>query len=99
MKPGKYVAVIGLLNALTLSVSSHWAHAAAKEHATQRGGSADAHMSTKGQDNTNAQWSADPERGWVRADERHNRNQQKHNANDKSNRTKQSHATKAKNSR
>jgi hypothetical protein len=28
-------------------------------------------MSTKEAANNNAQWSADPERGWVRADERH----------------------------
>jgi hypothetical protein len=28
-------------------------------------------MSTKGASNSNAQWSADPTRGWVRADERH----------------------------
>jgi hypothetical protein len=27
-------------------------------------------MSTKGASNSNAQWSADPVRGWVRADER-----------------------------
>lgn len=97
MKPGKYIAVIGLLNALTLSLGSHWAHAAAKERGSQRGGAADTHMSTKGQENTNPQWSADPERGWVRADERHNTNQQKQS--DKSNRSKQGHETKAKNSR
>jgi hypothetical protein len=29
------------------------------------------HGSERGRANTNAQWSADPERGWVRADERH----------------------------
>jgi hypothetical protein len=30
-------------------------------------------MSSKGSANSNAQWSADPERGWVRADERQQR--------------------------
>lgn len=37
----------------------------------KRGGKADSHMSSKGEENTDAQWSADPERGWVRGDERH----------------------------
>jgi hypothetical protein len=32
-------------------------------------------MSEKGAANTNAQWSADPDRGWVRADERHKLNE------------------------
>jgi hypothetical protein len=30
-----------------------------------------AKMSAKGKENTNAQWSADPDRGWIRAEERH----------------------------
>ena len=34
------------------------------------GGVAASHMSEKGSENTNAQWSADPERGWRRAEER-----------------------------
>ncbi|MGH7830082.1 MAG: hypothetical protein ACREP8_07875 [Candidatus Binatia bacterium] len=40
-----------------------------KGHGPHRGGKAAAHMSHKGEENTNAQWSADPERGWVRAEE------------------------------
>lgn len=35
------------------------------------GGKASKRMSDKGAGNTNAQWTADPEKGWVRADERH----------------------------
>ena len=35
-----------------------------------KGGKAEAHMSDKGRANTNGQWSADPEKGWVRAEER-----------------------------
>ena len=35
-----------------------------------KGGKAEAHMSDKGRANTNGQWSADPENGWVRAEER-----------------------------
>ena len=45
--------------------------AAGKGTANQRGANAAAQMSTKGASNSNAQWSADPVRGWVRADERH----------------------------
>ena len=37
----------------------------------QRGAKAAEQMSTKGGSNSNAQWSADPVRGWVRADVRH----------------------------
>ena len=40
------------------------------EAAPPKGGKAEAHMSDKGRANTNAQWSADPEKGWVRAKER-----------------------------
>jgi hypothetical protein len=36
-------------------------------------------MSNKGTANTNAQWSADPERGWVRAGERQDRATTKQN--------------------
>jgi len=42
-----------------------------KVSTNQRGGQAAAHMSPKGSASTNAQWSADPTRGWIRADERH----------------------------
>ena len=38
---------------------------------TQRGANAADHMSEKGFANSNAQWSADPEKGWVRAEKRH----------------------------
>ena len=89
MKPHRYIAVFGVLNALTFSVSSYSAHAAAKERATHDGGHADTHMSAKGQENTNAQWSADPERGWIRADERHDTIQQKQSTKQKKTRGKQ----------
>jgi hypothetical protein len=45
--------------------------AAGQGNANQRGAKAAAQMSTKGASNNNAQWAADPVRGWVRADERH----------------------------
>lgn len=72
MKPNRYVAVFGLLNALTLAFIGTTAHAAqAKGDSARPGAKAEDHMSAKGAANTNAQWSADPKRGWVRAEERH----------------------------
>jgi hypothetical protein len=38
-------------------------------------------MSEKGTTNSNAQWSADPARGWVRAEERHEVRDEKQNVN------------------
>lgn len=46
---------------------------------TDRGGKASTHTSSKGAGNSNAQWSADPEKGWVRADERHSTDKLKKN--------------------
>ncbi len=40
-------------------------------HVSNHGGrQAGNHMSNSGRTNSNAQWSADPSRGWVRAEER-----------------------------
>lgn len=70
MQPNRQVAVFGLLSALALSATDISATAG------QGKGSSVIHgekprMSAKGKENTNAQWSADPDRGWVRAGERH----------------------------
>jgi len=46
-------------------------------------------MSAKGAANTNAQWSADPDRGWVRADERHKLNEKPGSSNPGKNQEKQ----------
>jgi hypothetical protein len=69
MKLGKYVIAAMILTALFDS-SASIAAGAGKNSVSQRGGKAAEHMSTKGSANTNTQWSADPERGWVRAGER-----------------------------
>ena len=66
MKPIGYITIFAVLNALVFLSFNDLAHAAEK-----RGSSADTHKSAKGEENTNAQWFADPERGWVRSDERH----------------------------
>jgi hypothetical protein len=70
MKFANYIVVAMLLTAL-VHTSAASAASADKNKVNQRGGKAAEHMSTQGSANTNAQWSADPERGWVRADERH----------------------------
>jgi hypothetical protein len=71
MKVSKYIAVFSLLNALAFCLTHSPAHAGQENKGSQPGGQAKSHMSNKGSANTNAQWSADPERGWVRVDERH----------------------------
>ena len=73
MKPKKYVAVFSLLNALAFCLTHSAANAGQGDKGSQRGGQANSHMSSKGSSNSNAQWSADPERGWVRAEERQQR--------------------------
>jgi hypothetical protein len=73
MKPNKYIAVFSLLNALTFCLTPALANAGQGDKGSARGGQANSHMSSKGSANSNAQWSADPERGWVRADERQER--------------------------
>lgn len=76
MKRGNYIVAAVILTAL-VGMSAASAASADKNKVSERGGKAAEHMSTRGSANTNAQWSADPERGWVRADER--RNQDKKN--------------------
>lgn len=73
MKPNKYIAVFSLLNALAFCLTHASANAGQGDKSSQRGSQANSHMSSKGSANSNAQWSADPERGWVRADERQQR--------------------------
>lgn len=55
----------------------------------KRGGRADSHMSSKGEENTDAQWSADPERGWVRSDERHKLHEERHGEDDSGSKAKE----------
>jgi len=64
----KRKTTVVILTALTLASMRLVAQNAAA--APPKGGKAEAHMSDKGRANTNAQWSADPEKGWVRAEER-----------------------------
>jgi hypothetical protein len=90
MKPNKYIAVLSLLNALAFCLTHSPANAGQGDKGSQHGGLAKSHMSSKGSANSNAQWSADPERGWVRAEERHQRHDESQaNGKSKQNRGKQ----------
>ena len=72
MKAHKSTVVFMLLGALQFGLSSQAsANGKGKRPTHHSGGQASAHMSPKGSANSNAQWSADPTRGWVRANERH----------------------------
>jgi hypothetical protein len=84
MKLAKHV-IAAMMMAALLDTSAVSAASAGKNSGSQRGGKGAEHMSPKGSANTNAQWSADPERGWVRAEERH----KQHEKNGASSETKQ----------
>ena len=70
MNSANYIALLVIVSSL-LGASATLSDAAqAHGIAGQRGGRASTHLSGKAAANTNGQWSADPERGWVRAEER-----------------------------
>jgi len=82
MKSTKYLEILTIATALTLYASNSFAEPKqGKGSNTNRNGQARSHMSSKGAENSNAQWSADPERGWVRAEERHGIQKQGHGTN------------------
>ena len=69
MKSAKVATLFVLINAL-LSVGATTASAAQAKHIpSQRAGQSAQQMSSKGSAQNHHQWSADPERGWVRGDE------------------------------
>ena len=78
MKANRIMTAILLLNVLTSGMTNSGATAGQEKGETrEHGRQASEHMSVKALTNTSAQWSADPERGWVRADERPNQGQEK----------------------
>ena len=79
MKPPKYlIAVIPLHALLAFTLSTVGAASTGKNDANQRDGKGAEPMSSKGSFNTNSQWTADPDKGWVRADERHKQQDKDH---------------------
>lgn len=71
LRPTPVWAIVILIALLIDCAGVAFGAAAGKGSVNQHGARAAAQMSTKGASNNNAQWSADPVRGWVRADERH----------------------------
>ncbi len=67
-QPGKYLVFVSLIT-LTLCANSFSIGAEQKKDKSNRGGQ-DSHIGGKGSNNNDAQWTADPERGWIRTDER-----------------------------
>jgi hypothetical protein len=77
MKSAKVAAQFLLLNALLSIGTTSGGAAQAKHSPSQRGGQAAQQMNSRGSQHRNHQWSADPERGWVRGDENHGANDQR----------------------
>lgn len=70
MSPAYSITVMALTALLGSFTGPAFGAAAGKGRSSEHRKGAE-HMSGKGRVNTNAQWSADPDRGWVRAEERH----------------------------
>ncbi len=64
------VGLLILTGLLSIAASRIEAKDQTKHLTNHRGGKASTQMSSKGTANHNVQWSADPNRGWVRAEER-----------------------------
>ncbi|MGE5220732.1 MAG: hypothetical protein ACM3SP_27295 [Chloroflexota bacterium] len=78
MKRVSDISAAVLLGALLVTwTAASDAASSGKGNVSRRGGNAVEHRSEKGALNSNSQWSADPDRGWVRADERHKMHDEK----------------------
>jgi hypothetical protein len=95
-KPNHLLTILGVTALMGNFAGLAFGAAAGRGVGNQRGGKAAEQMSTKGAINTNAQWSADPDRGWIRADERHKLNQKADSSNGVKNNEKQKGKGKAK---
>ncbi len=72
MKLIRYIPVVAALNAFVLfSIDCSAGAAQAKAHASRNSGNGNSRITNR-EENTNEKWFADPDRGWVRSDERHN---------------------------
>lgn len=76
MKPNHYLAMLALLNAMLFCFSDVSFQAGGAEDGPYLIGQTSSDKGGKTPENADPQWSADPERGWIRSDERHeNRDQ------------------------
>ncbi len=80
---GNVLVAVLLSGLLVLWSNASEAAGAGKDAGKPRGGKATAHRSENGTLNTNSQWSADPERGWMRAEERHKMHDEKESGADR----------------
>lgn len=78
MRPTNLFGTLILVSALAANFGElALAAGRGKQAPVQPGGKATNHVSEKGSTNGNAQWSADPEKGWVRAERRHDLHEQR----------------------
>ena len=70
MKFADYTALLMIASCLLVGLPAHGEAAQAHGAGGNQGGRAMGHMASRAAANSNAQWSADPQRGWVRAEER-----------------------------
>jgi hypothetical protein len=71
MKRARYISVLAIANLLLASVTGSMVAAGQGKNSRKQGGEPFTHGGSKGTANRNGQWSADPDRGWVRSDESH----------------------------
>ena len=82
MKSTRYVQILSVIIATTLCASIACAEPRqGKGSSNHRRGQPGSHMNSKSGENSNVQWSADPERGWVRVDEDGENRTQSHGMN------------------
>jgi hypothetical protein len=72
MRPAHALTVVTLTALLSAFAGPGFGAAAGNGTGAQRGKAAE-HARERGRNNANAQWSADPDRGWVRAEDRQRR--------------------------
>jgi len=73
MKTASYISVIAIANLLLANVTASVLTAGQGKNPPKQRGAIYTKGSSKQTADHNAQWSADPDRGWVRSDESHSR--------------------------
>lgn len=81
MKNSNYLSVIALANLLLASVTISIVAAGEEKGSYKQRADVSRRGGTKGSTNQNAQWSADPHRGWVRSDETPGRDERQNSSN------------------
>jgi hypothetical protein len=74
MKVARYISVIAVANLLLANVTSSIAAGAKGKNPHKQRGAVSTKNSSKQRTNEKPQWSADPDRGWVRSDDSHSIN-------------------------